>query len=156
MDLPPKQPETAAPDAAPAPEKPVKEKKPRSEAQKATTQKALAALTAARKAKAEKQKEKKEELKIAKKAVEEKILNNSTNGFVVKEEFDVRLTSLQNQFAKDLAELKAAYATQKTTTAAPKQEKIVERVIERVPTSVAAPPKLTGNALLDRVFGFDK
>ena len=130
--------------------KPVKEKKPRSEAQQAATAKALAAMSAKRKELNEKAKEKKEEIKKAKKVVEEKILKE-----------DLRFASLNDldSLKKEIFELRGMLTATKQApekpVAAPKQERIVERVIERVPTPVAQPAKLTGTALLDRLF-FDK
>ena len=127
--------------------KPVKVKKPRSEAQQAATAKALAAMTAKRKEIIEKKKEVKEQVKVAKKVVEDKILKEDL-GFVTRSDFD--------NIRKELAEVKALYSIAQQKNAekpvAPKQERIVERVIERVPTPSAQPQKLTGHALLDSIF----
>lgn len=131
--------------------KPVKEKKPRSEAQIAATQKALAAMSARRKEINEKAKEKKEEVKKAKKVVEDKILKEDI-GFVMKNDFE--------SLRKELYELKAAMKPQVVEKIVErpvpaKPERIIERVIERVPTQPAQPTKLSGHALLDRIF-FEK
>ena len=126
--------------------KPIKEKKPRTEAQMAATQKALAAMTAARKEKAKKQIEKKEEIKKAKKVVEDKILKEDV-GLVTRNDFE--------SMKKELYELRGMLTAKQQAEKekpAPKQERIVERVIERVPTPSAQPSKLTGHALLDTLF----
>lgn len=135
--------------------KPAKEKKPRTEAQQAATAKALAAMTAKRKEQIEKKKEVKEKVKVAKKIVEEKIIKEDL-GLVTKQDFD--------SIRKEIMELRAMQEATKIVKAekekAPPvkpQERIVERVFER--PAVTAPPtptKLTGHALLDRVFGFEK
>lgn len=134
----------------PQPEaKPVKEKKPRSEAQQAATAKALAAMTAKRKENIEKKKEVKEKVKMAKKVVEEKILKEDI-GFVLKNDFESRITSL----TKELGELRGLVSVkqqQEKEKPAPKAERIVERVYEKVPTPTQ-PAKLTGHALLDKLF----
>ena len=153
----PKPTEVSQATAPPAETKPTKEKKPRSEAQQAATAKALAAMSAKRKELNEERKEKKEKVKLAKKVIEDKIIKEDI-GFVMKNDFEARFGSLQ----KELAEMKAMYsiAQQKeikekpTPAPAKPAERIVERVIERVPTP-SAPTKLTGYALLDKVF-FDK
>lgn len=125
-------------------EKPVKEKKPRTDAQKAATQKALSAMTAARKERAVKQLEKKEEVKVAKKMIEKKIVDENIS-FATKKDIEA--------MRKELFDLRAMHeATKLVPAVAPKQERIVERVIERVPTAVAHPTKLSGNALLDSIF----
>ena len=138
--------------------KPVKEKKPRSEAQQAATAKALAAMTAKRKQQIEEKKVVKEKVKQAKKVVEDKIIKEDI-GFVLKNDLDSRLTALTSQFSKELGELKALYGQQQSRAKEEKPakapERVVERVIERVPTPSAAPTKLTGTALLDKVFGFN-
>ena len=142
--------ESQAPPAQPE-AKPVKEKKPRSEAQQAATAKALAAMTARRKENIEKKKEVKEKIKVAKKVVEEKILKE-----------DLRFASLNDidSLRKELSELKGMLTAKQQVekekpVVAPKPERIVERVIERTPTPVAQPSKLTGHALLDKLF-FEK
>lgn len=131
--------------------KPVKEKKPRSEAQQAATAKALAAMTAKRKENIEKKKEVKEKIKVAKKVVEDKIIKE-----------DLRFASLNDIDAlrKELGELKGMLTMKQQVekekpVVAPKAERIVERVIERTPTPVAQPSRLTGHALLDKLF-FEK
>ena len=131
----------------------MKEKKPRSEAQQAATQKALAAMTAKRKELNEKAKVKKEEVKKAKKVVEDKILKEDI-GFVMKNDFESRLGSLTKELGELRGLLSAKQQAEKEKPA-PKQERIVERVIERVPTPIQQPAKLTGTALLDRLF-FEK
>lgn len=125
-------------------------KKERSEAQKAATQKALAAMTIARKEKAKRQLEKKEEVKIAKKVIEKKIVDENL-AFATKKDIEA--------MRKDLLELRALHEANKIVkempVAASKPERIVERVIERVPTAPAQPTKLSGHALLDKLF-FEK
>lgn len=134
------------------PTKPVKEKKPRTPAQEAATAKALAAMTAARKAKAEKQIAKKEEVKKAKKVVEDKILKEDI-GFVMKNEYESKTKELMGQITELKAMLLANKQTSQTKTV---PERIVERVVEKhIPTQVAQPTKLSGHALLDKLF-FDK
>ena len=139
---------------APTPEAPVaveappkKEKKVRSEAQQAATAKALAAMTAARKERQKRQLEKKEEVKIAKKVIEKKIVDENIS-FASKKDIEA--------MRKELQELRALHEATKLLkempVAAPKQERIVERVIERVPTAPAPPAKLSGHALLDSIF----
>lgn len=124
---------------------PSKPKKERSEAQKAATAKALAAMTARRKEQIEHRKAKKEEVKLAKKVVEEKIIKEDL-AFAHKGEVEA--------MKKELAELRGMFAAsrQDKPAAAPKQERIVERVIERVPTPSAQPARLSGYELLDKVF----
>lgn len=129
-------------------EKPKKEKKPPSEAQQAAREKGLAKMMEKRRELAAKQKEKKEEVKKAKKIVEEKILKE-----------DLRFASLNDidVLRKELGELKGMLTMKQQMekekpVAVPKQERIVERVIERVPTPAAQPTKLTGHALLDSLF----
>ena len=128
--------------------KPVKEKKPRTEAQQAATQKALAAMTAKRKEQIEKKKEVKEKVKIAKKVVEDKILKEDL-GFVTRQDFE----SMRKELS-DLRALHEATRMMKAQESKPKPtpERIVERVIERVPTPSAQPQKLSGHALLDSIF----
>ncbi len=125
--------------------KPVKEKKVRSEAQQAATQKALSAMTAKRKENIEKKKEVKEHIKTAKKVVEDKIMKE-----------DLRFASMNelDTLRKELGELRGMMTMkQQVAQEKPvKQERIVERVIERVPTPSAQPSKLTGHALLDTLF----
>ena len=125
--------------------KPVKEKKPRTEAQKAATAKALAAMTAKRKEIVEKKKEVKEKVKQAKKVVEDKILKEDL-AFATKHELE--------SMRKELMELRAhheAMKIAKTEKAAP--ERVVERIVEKhIPTAQPAAPKLSGYALLDRLF----
>lgn len=135
--------------------KPVKQKKPRSEAQQAATAKALAAMTARRKENIEKKKEVKEKIKVAKKVVEEKILKEDLR-FASLNDID----SLKKDFMKELGELRGMLSAKQQVekekpVVAPKPERIVERVIERTPTPVAQPSKLTGHALLDKLF-FEK
>jgi hypothetical protein len=133
------------PTEAPIPETPLKIKKPRSEAQLAATQKALSAMTAARKARAVKQLEHKEEVKVAKKIIEKKIVDGNLK-FATKDDID--------SMRKELNDLRASHQASTIVKAMPppKAERIVERVIERVPTASAPPQKLTGNALLDSLF----
>lgn len=123
-----------------------KPKKERTEAQKAATAKALTAMTAARKEKAKKQIETKEKVKQAKKIIEDKIIKEDL-GFVTKQDFDI--------MRKELMELRAMSEAHKiireTPSTAPK-ERIVERIIEKAPVSVAPLTKLTGHALLDSIF----
>ena len=136
---------------APQETKPKKEKKPPTEAQQAARQKGLQAMMAKRKELAEKQNEKKEVIKKAKKAVEDKILKEDV-GFVMKNDFEA--------LRKELYELKANMRPQvverviEKQVPAPKQERIVERVIE-VPSRSTTPQRMTGTALLDKVFGFN-
>lgn len=132
-------------------EKPKKEKKERSEAQKAATSKALAAMTIARQERAKRQLEKKEEVKIAKKVIEKKIVDENL-AFATKKEIE--------EMKKELLELRAIHQAdkilkQEKAVPAKPTERIVERVIERTPTALAPPAKLTGHALLDKLF-FDK
>ena len=110
---------------------------------------------AKRKELAVKQKEKKEEVKKAKKVVEDKILKEDV-GFVMRNDFESKISSL----TKEIGELRGLLSASQQKAvekpvAAPKQERIVERVIERVPTPVTTPAKLTGHALLDKLF-FEK
>ena len=134
------------------PSKPPKQKKPRTEAQQAATAKALAVMAQRRKQVNEEKKEKKEKVKIAKKAVEEKILKEDI-GFVMKNDFE--------SLKKELYELRGMINThqstkpEKPTPVAPK-ERVVERIVERVPERSTTPSRLTGHALLDKVFGFEK
>ena len=153
METPPKPTETNSAPVNPPESKPVKEKKPRSEAQQAATAKALAAMTAARKERAKKQIEKKEEIKVAKKAVTDKILKEDV-GLVTRQDFEHRIGSL----SKELMELRALHEASKMVKEAPappKAERIVERIIEKAPTIAPTPVKLTGHALLDKLF-FEK
>lgn len=138
--------------------KPQKEKKPPTEAQVKQRQAALIKMTEKRKQIAAENKEKKEKVKQAKKVVEDKILKEDV-GFVMKSDFD----NMRNSFMKEIGELKALYGQQ--PAAKPKEEKvqkaperIIERVIERpAPTpSIQQQQRLTGHALLDKVFGFEK
>lgn len=136
--------------------KPAKEKKPRTEAQQAATAKALAAMTAARKERAKQQIEKKEKVKEAVKVVKEKIIKEDI-GFVMRNDFESKISSLTQEIG-ELRGLLSASQQKQTEKVVPavKQERIVERVIERVPTpQTTQQAKLTGNALLDRLF-FDK
>ena len=129
-----------------------KPKKERTEAQKAATAKALAAMTAARKAKAEKQIAKKEEIKKAKKVVEDKILKEDV-GLVTRNDFE--------SLKKELYELRGLYSqaqqakAEKPAPAPAPKERVVERIVERVPERSTTPTRLTGHALLDKVFGFN-
>jgi hypothetical protein len=123
-----------------------KEKKPRTDAQKAATAKALAAMTAKRGEMIKERKEKKEKVQIAKKAVEDKIIKEDV-GFVFKNDFE----SLKKE-VYELRGLLSASKKQDVSAPAPKQERIVERVIERVPSRSTTPTKLTGYELLDKVF----
>lgn len=145
---PPKEPQTPSIEQPQAPAKPKKE---RSEAQKRATAKALAAMTARRKELNEKAKEKKEEVKKVKKMVEDKIIKEDL-GFVTRQDHD----QMKSMFMKEIAELKALHspAVQEKTKKPAVQERIVERVIERPTTQINQPQKLTGHALLDKVFGF--
>lgn len=160
MELLPEPPKTNPTNETQEQVKPTKEKKPRSEAQQAATAKALAAMTAARKERAKKQIEKKEEVKKAvahaKKVVEEKIIKEDV-GFVMRNDFETKISSLTKEIGELRGLLSASQQKQvEKATPAVKQERIVERVIERVPTpQTTQQAKLTGNALLDRLF-FDK
>jgi len=135
-------------------EKPMKEKKPPSEAQKAAREKGLQTMMAKRRELAAKQKEKKEEVKTAKRIVENKILKEDL-AFATKQDLEA--------MRKELMELRAHHEASKIVAKekavekpAPKAERIVERVIERqAPTAPAPPVKLTGHALLDKLF-FEK
>ena len=153
MENQPKPTENNSPQLVQEQAKPAKEKKPRTEAQKQATVKALAAMTAARKARAEKQIEKKEEIKKAKKVVEEKILKEDI-GFALKNDVDSKISSLMREVGELRGLLTAKQQAEKEKPA-PKAERVVERVIERVPTPQAQPTKLTGHALLDKLF-FEK
>lgn len=138
-------------ETAPTETKPKKEKKPATPAQQAARDKGLQAMLAKRRELAQKQHEKKAEVKKAKKIVEDKILKEDL-GFVTKQDFE--------SVRKELMELRAFHEASKISAqekpkAAP-PERIVERIVEKhVPTVAAAPSKLTGHALLDRLF-FDK
>ena len=155
MENQPKPTENNSPQLIQEQTKPVKEKKPRTEAQKQATVKALAAMTAARKARAEKQNEKKEEIKKAKKVVEEKILKEDI-GFALKNDVDNKISSLIREVGELRGLLSAKQQAEKEKPApAIKQERIVERVIEKTPTPIPQPQKLTGHALLDKLF-FEK
>lgn len=152
MDTKPQESQEMAPPQTDAkPTKPDGRKKPRSEAQQAATVKALAAMRAKRDQLDQEKREKKEVIKKAKKVVEDKILKDDV-GFVMKNDFE--------SLKKELYELKGLYAASQQQakpekpTPAPKQERIVERVIERVPERSTTPTRLTGHALLDKVFGF--
>ena len=142
------------------PSKPAKEKKPRTPAQQQATAKALAIMAERRKKVNEEKKEKKEKVKLAKKVVEDKIIKEDI-GFVMKNDLDSRITALTSQFSKEIGELKALYgqSSSKPAKEAPAptpKERIVERIVERAPTPSAQPSRLTGHALLDKVFGFEK
>lgn len=133
------------------PAKPVKEKKPPTEKQIAQRQGALAKMMEKRKEIAVKRKETKEQVKQAKKLVEDKIIKEDL-GFVTKQDFD--------SMRKELMELRALHeasrivAQEKPKAAVP--ERIVERIVEKqLPTPTPTPSKLTGHALLDRLF-FEK
>ena len=137
---------TEAPTPEPVAEKVEKVEKPkkeRSEAQKAATAKALAALTAARKERAVKQKERKEEVKVAKKVIEKKIIDENL-AFATKKEIE--------EMKKELQELRTLHAASKLVKDKQPPERIVERVIERAPSSIAPPAKLSGHSLLDSIF----
>ena len=139
----------------PVVEKPKKEKKPATEAQQAARQKGLQAMMEKRKQMSNEVKEKREKIKVAKKVVEDKILKE-----------DLKFASLNDidSLRKELYELRGMVAMKQQVEKEIKEkpipapakpaERIVERVIERVPTP-SAPTKLTGYALLDKVF-FDK
>ena len=142
----PKPTEAPTADAPVVEEKPKKEKKERTEAQKAATMKALAAMTEARKARAKKQLEHKEEVKVAKKVIEKKIVDENIK-FATKSEIE----SMQ----KELRELRALHEASKLVGQQKPTERIVERVIEKTPSVPAPPPKLSGHALLDKLF-FEK
>jgi len=130
--------------AAPTEPKPKKEKKPATEAQLAARAKGLAAMTAKRKAISKEVAEKKETLKIAKKAVEDKIIKEDL-GFAFRSDVD--------SLRKELAELKALHTVKEQAAKQEKpKERVVERIIERVPTAQAPVQKLTGHALLDSIF----
>ena len=104
-------------------------------------------MTAARKERAEKQKVKKEEIKQAKKVIEDKVIKEDLS-FVLKSDFEA--------IKKELADLKSLHSQQAAKPAPkPVPERIVERVVERVPTQPVQPTKLTGHALLDKLF-FEK
>lgn len=141
---------TEAPSVEPVKVEEVKEKKPkkeRTEAQKQATQKALAAMTAARKERAVKQLEHKEEVKVAKKVIEKKIVDENIK-FATKSEIDA--------MKKELLELRALHEASKMVKEKPAPERVVERIVERhVPVAPSAPVKLSGHALLDKLF-FDK
>ena len=151
MDNSPKPPKTDQAPESQLPQeavKPVKVKKPRSEAQQAATQKALAAMTAKRKQLNEEHREKKEEVKQAVKVVKEKILKDKVS-FVTLQDFEAT--------KRELAELRGMLTAKQQfekerVVVPPKQERIVERVIERVPTPSQPVQKLTGTALLDSIF----
>lgn len=125
-------------------EKPKKEKKERSEAQKAATAKALAAMTAARAERAKKQIAHKEEVKVAKKVIEKKIIDENIK-FATKSEIEA--------MRKELSDLRALHEANKMVLTQQKPaERIVERVIEKVPVAPSGPTKLSGHALLDSIF----
>lgn len=137
------------------PAKPVKEKKPPTEKQIAQRQNALAKMNEKRKQLYEERKEKKEKVKEAVKVVKEKIIKEDI-GFVMRNDFENKISSL----TKEIGELRGLLSASQQKAvekpvAAPKQERIVERVIERVPTPQTTSAKLTGHALLDKLF-FDK
>lgn len=127
--------------------KPAKEKKIRTEKQQAATAKALAAMTAARKERAIVQNEKKEEVKQAVKVVKEKIYKDKV-GFVTLQDFE----STKRELAELRGMLTARQQIAQEKSAAKPTERIVERVIERVPTPTAQQTKLSGHALLDKLF----
>ena len=129
-------------------EKPKKEKKPRTPAQIAATAKGLEALTKARKERAEKQRAVKEEVKEAKKAVERKILSGD-NGFVSRREFDELQAMLKSVVEAKVSEPKVIEKVIEKPV-----DRIVERIIEK-PVAVVPERKLTGTALLDKLF-FEK
>ncbi len=88
--------------------------------------------------------------------MEDKILKEDV-GFVMKNDFESRFSALQ----KELYELKSSMKPQvvervieKHVDSAPKQERVVERVVE-VPSRSTTPQRVTGHALLDKVFGFN-
>ena len=148
LPKPPENTEVETPQPTPAP---VKEKKERTPAQIEASKKALIAMQAKRKELYDKAKEKKEEIKKAKKVVEDKILKEDV-GFVMKNDFEA--------LRKELYELKANMKPQvverviEKQVPAPKQERVIERVVE-VPSRSTTPTKVTGHALLDKVFGFN-
>lgn len=144
---------TEAPTAEPVVEKVDKtdgRKKERSEKQKAATAKALESLTAARKIKAEKQLAKKEEIKTAKRIIEQKIIKEDLS-FATKQDIEA--------MRKELMELRSMHEANKIVKEQKPEkvpERIVERVVERhIPTATPTPTKLSGHALLDKIF-FDK
>ena len=129
--------------------KPEKVKKPPSEAQLKARAKGLEALTKARKERAEKQKAKKEEIKIAKQAVEKKLLAEGDHGFVSRREFEELSAMLKSVVNAKVSEPKVIEKV---------IEKPVDRIIERIVEKPVAPVperKLTGTALLDKLF-FEK
>ena len=136
-------------------EKPKKEKKPPTEAQQAAREKGLQAMMAKRKQLSEQVKEKKEKVKVAKKVVEDKIMKEDL-GFVSHKDFEEKYNTLQKEVfeLKGMLAVKQQVEKEKPVVAKP-AERIVERVIERTPTPVAPPSKLTGHALLDKLF-FEK
>ena len=133
-------------------DKPAKIKKPPTEKQLEARAKGLAVMTARRKEIKEEKEKKKEQIKVAKKVVEDKILKEDL-GFVNRQEYE----NTKNGLMKEIGELKAMLKIQheQPKPAPAKQERIVERIVERVPTPSAQPTKLTGHALLDKLF-FEK
>ena len=144
----PKPPSADQPESVPTETKPKKEKKPATPAQQAAREKGLKAMMEKRKQIAEVAKEKKEKIKVAKKVIEDKIIKEDL-GFVTKQDFD--------SMRKELMELRALTEAHRIVkeTPPPKAERIVERIIEKAPTQVAPPTRLTGHALLDKLF-FEK
>ena len=137
----------------PAETKPKKEKKPATPAQQAARDKGLQAMMAKRRELAEKQKEKKEEVKKAKKVVEDKILKEDLRFASINDIESLRKNDIDS-LKKEVAELRGMLSTkqqQEKEKPAPKAERIVERVYEKVPTPTQ-PAKLTGHALLDKLF----
>ena len=136
----------------------IKPKKPLSEAQIKARQKGLAAMREKRKEIDETKKVKKEKIKIAKKAVEEKILKDDVGLFDYEtkmKSYDDKVSNLMREVGELRGLLTAREESKKVIEPKQeKQEKIVERVVERhIPVHApTAPQKLTGYELLDRVF----
>lgn len=148
MDPSTTKPPTSDQPAPQAAEKPKKEKKPPTEAQQAAREKGLQAMMAKRKQLSEQVKEKREKVKVAKKVIEDKIM---------KEDLKLPSSTDIDFLKKEVAELRGMLTMKQQVekekpVVVPKQERIVERVIERVPTPSAQPTKLTGHALLDSLF----
>ena len=131
-------------------ETPAKPKREPTEAQKAARAKGLAAMTAKRKELSKQMADKKDTIKLAKKAVAEKIIKEDLV-FATRNDVD----SLVGGLRKELAELKALHTVKQEQAKEEKAkptERIVERIIEKTPTAPAPVVKLTGHALLDSIF----